>query len=78
MQNPRELRGLAILALGNQIHRIDSESYRVESQSGNGEYLVAKVGEEWVCGCPDNTYRRSICKHNLRSHGFAQDERASH
>jgi hypothetical protein len=40
LENPRELRGLEILGKGNQIRRIDSDTYRVISQSGNGSYLV--------------------------------------
>ncbi len=62
-QTERELRGEAILALGNQIFRMDSQTYRVNSQSGNGDYLVVKDGNGWVCGCPDNTYRETVCKH---------------
>jgi len=61
--NPRELRGLAILAMGNQIKRIDSSTYRVRSQSGNGWYLIARKGLEWVCECPDFVHRHVICKH---------------
>lgn len=35
----------------------------VKSQSGNGEYTVNKTDQEWVCDCPDNTYRHTTCKH---------------
>jgi transposase-like protein len=35
----------------------------VKSQSHNGEYTITKVNDEWVCSCPDNTYRHMICKH---------------
>lgn len=62
-ENPRELRGLAILAMGNQIKRIDSSTYRVRSQSGNGWYLVAREGLEWSCECPDFIYLHVVCKH---------------
>src|SRR3989304_8762247 len=61
--NPRELRGLAILAIGNQVKRIDSSTYRVRSQSGNGLYSVARKGLEWTCECPDFIYRHVVCKH---------------
>jgi hypothetical protein len=44
IENPRQLRGLAILARGNQIKRIDACTYRVASQSGNGSYLVQRHG----------------------------------
>jgi putative transposase len=61
--NPRELRGLAILAMGNQVKRIDSSTYHVRSQSGNGLYSVARKGLEWTCECPDFIYRHAVCKH---------------
>jgi transposase-like protein len=59
----REGRGEAIAKLSNQIHRQDENLYVVKSQSGNGEYCVAKVDGNWVCECPDNTYRHVKCKH---------------
>ena len=59
----REERGQAIAKLDGQVKRIDDSTYTVKSQSHNGEYTVQKVGEEWVCSCPDNTYRHLICKH---------------
>jgi len=62
-ENHRELRGLAILARGNQIKRIDASAYRVASQSGNGSYSVVRKGIEWVCECPDFIYRHTVCKH---------------
>ena len=34
--------------------RVDDCLYAVKSQSGNGEYAVTKVDDEWVCECPDN------------------------
>ena len=37
--------------------------YTVKSQSGNGEYAVTKIDDEWICQCPDNTYRHVECKH---------------
>jgi transposase-like protein len=61
--NPRELKGQAIAALGNQIHRINACMYRVNSQSGNGPYLVVQDGEKWVCKCPDHQHRGVTCKH---------------
>ncbi|MEM2912409.1 MAG: IS6 family transposase [Candidatus Bathyarchaeia archaeon] len=63
IENPRQLRGLAILARGNQIKRIDACTYRVASQSGNGSYLVQRHGLAWKCECPDYVYRGMICKH---------------
>src|SRR5208283_6016731 len=59
----REERGQAIAQLSGQVTRKDDYAYTVKSQSHNGEYTVSKVGTEWVCSCPDNTYRHLICKH---------------
>ncbi len=65
MVDPRPQRALAIYAKGNQIKRVDSSTYKVKSQSGNGSYLVTKKGEEWSCGCPDFQFRgeKQLCKH---------------
>jgi len=59
----RPSRGLAILALGNQIKRLDPSTYKVKSQSNGGSYLVVKNGEGWSCECPDHKYRTVTCKH---------------
>jgi len=59
----RPTRGLAILALGNQIKRIDGSTYKVKSQSNGGSYLVVRNGEGWSCDCPDHKFRRVTCKH---------------
>ncbi|MEN2975377.1 MAG: IS6 family transposase [Candidatus Caldarchaeales archaeon] len=59
----RELRGLAILARGNQVRRVSSTYYKVRSQNGNGWYDVVKTEEGWVCSCPDHVYRKVKCKH---------------
>jgi transposase-like protein len=61
----RELRGLAILALGSQIKRINARDYRVRSQSGNGWYRVCMESNEWLCECPDHRQRQVVCKHIL-------------
>ena len=63
LESPRELRGLEILAKQDQIHRIDADTYRVNSQNGNGSYLVVKSGKEWACECLDHKYRQTACKH---------------
>ncbi len=62
-QDARELRGQAIAALGNQIKRINACMYRVNSQSGNGPYLVVQDGSRWVCKCPNHQHRGVTCKH---------------
>jgi transposase-like protein len=59
----REERGQAIAKLSDNIQRVDDCLYTVKSQSGNGEYTVAKVCGEFVCECPDNKYRHVKCKH---------------
>jgi transposase-like protein len=59
----RQERGEAIAKLSNQIQRLEESLYTVKSQSGNGEYCVMKVCDEWICECPDNKYRHVKCKH---------------
>jgi transposase-like protein len=63
LESPRELRGLEILGKGDQIKRINSDTYRVNSQNGSGSYLVVRSGKEWNCECPDHKYRQVVCKH---------------
>jgi putative transposase len=63
MVDPRPQRALAIYAKGNQIKRVDGSTYKVKSQSNNGWYRVTKNDEEWVCECPDQQFRQTVCKH---------------
>jgi len=63
IENPREIRGLAIVKKDRQVKEIDDFSYAVLSQSGNGVYLVSKVEDDWVCECPDHKFRGLKCKH---------------
>lgn len=63
LESPRELRGLDILGKGDQIKRLNPDTYRVNSQNGNGSYLVVRNGKEWNCECPDHKYRQAVCKH---------------
>lgn len=64
LESPRELKGLEILSKGDQIKRIDSDTYRVRSQSSeNGSYLVTRNGKDWTCECPDHANRKVVCKH---------------
>jgi transposase-like protein/RNase P subunit RPR2 len=63
LQSTRELRGLEILGKGDQIKRIDADTYKVNSQNGNGSYLVVRNGKEWACECPDHQVRQVVCKH---------------
>ena len=71
----REERGQAIAKLDGQVKRIDDCLYVVKSQSHNGEYTVNKVDGEWICECPDNTYRHTVCKH-IHAVNFSQSLRA--
>ncbi|MCL5948851.1 MAG: IS6 family transposase [Candidatus Bathyarchaeota archaeon] len=59
----REERGQSIAQSNGQVKRIDDCTYNVQAQSHSGIYTVKKNGDEWVCNCPDNTYRHLICKH---------------
>ncbi len=59
----REERGQAIAQGSGQVRRVDQDHYAVKSQSKHGEYMVSRNGEEWVCECPDNHWRHTICKH---------------
>ncbi len=62
-ESPRELRGLEIMSKGDQIRRIDADTYKVKSQNGNGFYAVVRKGNEWTCECPDHAQRQTVCKH---------------
>jgi len=59
----RLLRGLEIVAKGGQIRRIDSSTFLVKSQSGNGWYTVKWTGKKWTCNCPDYRKKKYDCKH---------------
>ena len=61
--NPREMRGLQIAQLKDQIQRIDDGTYKVSSQSGNGKYDILSTERGWACSCPDHQFRRVCCKH---------------
>jgi transposase-like protein len=64
IENQRELRGLEIAkAKESQISRIDHATYKVLSQSGNGEYAICLSEDEWQCECPDHRFRGVKCKH---------------
>jgi putative transposase len=81
-QSMRELRALEILGKGDQIKRLNADNYQVNSQNGNGSYLVTRNGKEWTCECPDHTQRHVVCKHiyavyfslGLRQNVFAKTQ----
>ena len=63
MINSREENGQRIANTTNQIKRLDAYSYKVNSQSGNGEYDIISTELGWVCSCPDHMFRGVKCKH---------------
>jgi len=58
----RKTRGFAILAQSRQIEQKELHTFKVRSQSGNGQYVVTN-GVGWDCSCPDHVYRQVECKH---------------
>ena len=58
-------RGMQICDLGNQVRRLDENTYSVKSQSGNGVYQVRATEAGWLCSCPDSTFRGEKCKHTV-------------
>lgn len=62
--NRRELRGLAIIALGGMIRRVDSDRFEVRSQSNpKFSHTVSWAGDKWTCSCEDYAKRGKPCKH---------------
>ncbi len=59
----RQVRAWEMLSNGNEIERINENTYRVKSQSGNGSYLVSRRGSDWSCECLDYANRQVACKH---------------
>jgi len=60
----RQAKGHQIAAIEGAVTRIDENTYRVASQSGNGFYTVAWTNNGWTCSCPDHQFRGGIrCKH---------------
>lgn len=60
--NGRMVRGFAIIAQYEQIEQKEAHTFKVKSQSGNGQYVITN-GKEWDCTCPDHAYRKIVCKH---------------
>lgn len=69
--DPRQVRGLAIVATGDQIEREGRSKWHVPSQTTPGtKYEVerfaragGKSDDRWTCSCPDHQTRRVECKH---------------
>lgn len=76
IQNPRQLRGLAILSSGIEaIKRVSEKHYQVRSQHGDFYYDVQKkYGIGWMCSCPNWQEYQKDCKHIYAVH-FSQQLR---
>lgn len=59
----RPQKALQIAQTTGQITLVSENAFRVKSQSGQGSYLVAKAGNNWVCECKDFAVRQTPCKH---------------
>jgi transposase-like protein len=64
-ENPRIRRGMAILAISDQIEKIDQQTFKVKSQSNNGYYIVTNYDNKYRCTCPDHKKNdfKVDCKH---------------
>ncbi len=59
----RELRALALIALGGQIQRLDDSVFIVKSQSGSAQYFIRWEEGRWTCECQDFQGTGKSCKH---------------
>lgn len=59
----REGRGRLIAEAGDQIHRVDELTCKVDSQNSDKQYTVSRLGDRYTCTCPDYELRKSDCKH---------------
>ncbi len=62
INDPREVKGKAIVENGN-VKKVNDQSFKVKSQSGNGVYEVKSTPNGMTCTCPDFVYRGGKCKH---------------
>jgi len=66
MQNApdsREIKGKEIADKGNQVKKVNDNSFKVKSQSGKGAYEVKATPSGMTCSCPDFVFRGGRCKH---------------
>ena len=68
---PREQRGQAIAQLEGHVTRIDDNTYKVKSQTNNGEYTLIQTELGWICECPDSLYRGSYPNYKGCKHSYA-------
>jgi len=59
----RQLRGMEIVARGDQILKIADDNYQIKSQKTTNLYTIVEEREAWRCDCPDFSKRRTPCKH---------------
>lgn len=60
--NDRQIRGIAIISKGDVPKILGENTWRIPSQTGEGNYLVTRdssgyVGSHhWICDCKDHTF----------------------
>lgn len=57
-QDPREIRGCAIIAKGDEPKQIAHNLFKIPSQNGNGTYMIKLEENEAHCTCPDHKYEK--------------------
>lgn len=62
-QDPREIRGCAIIAKGDEPEELALNIFKIPSQNSNGKYIVKLEEDTAHCSCPDHKYRKITCKH---------------
>jgi putative transposase len=70
LENPRKTRAFGIIGQAQGIRQIKAHTFKVRSQSGNGQYVVTNGEGKFECTCPDFQYRVKegkieACKHVL-------------
>lgn len=61
--NPRQEKGKEIVQKQDQIKRIDSHHYTVNSQNSQKIYDIISTESGFSCSCPDHQFRKVCCKH---------------
>jgi predicted nucleic acid-binding Zn finger protein len=69
----RKQRGEQLAKTAQEIQRIDTQTFYVQSQTGKGGYTVNNSYGAWSCTCPDFVYRGIKCKH-IHAVEFAIEE----
>ena len=74
-KDAREVKGKAIADKGNQVKKVNDNSFKVKSQSGKGAYEVKATPNGMTCTCPDFVYRGGKCKHIQATRYYLQVEK---